>query len=73
MEPNEEGEDMTGKCYWYEDQDTAKTQEQYCNIMDTHFISCLGEIYLCECDEQRKAEERYEALDRNAEWEREGR
>ena len=62
---------MIGKCYWYEDKDTEKIQEQYCNIMDTHFISCLGEIYLCECDEQRKAEERYEAMDMKAEWEKE--
>ena len=49
---------MIGKCYWYEewlkaDFDAIDPISYICKIRQER-TSCLGEIYLCECDEQRK-------------------
>ena len=64
---------MTEKCKWWEESKPIDSTDEddclipFCNIMDTFYVACHGEICLCECDQQRIAEEKAEAIDRKAE------
>ena len=61
---------MPEKCKWFE---TDVADGRYCDIMDSCFVMCEGEISDCECEYQRFAEEKSEALDQKAEEVMEGR